>query len=215
MIVISTNNGKNYLNNLLESLEKINLYNQKILIVDTGSTDNEYIKNIKYNKNIIIDKTNYCGYDTGAYIHAFNNYEDDFYICLQDSILIKNENFVYDILKKIKDNNVVPLLTFPPGIYDSDEQKSWLLDKIGSFHYNKGIFGPMFCINKKALELIDKKYFVIPTNKILQQAMERGWSIIFEKYNLNIEQLEEDTWNAEYLFNNKYKYFQKFFPTRK
>ena len=39
MIVITTNNGKNYLQNLLNSFNCVDILNNKILILDTRSGD--------------------------------------------------------------------------------------------------------------------------------------------------------------------------------
>ena len=43
-------------------------------------------------------------------------------------------------------------------------------------------------------------------------AMERGWSIIFKKYNFTIKPIEGE--KDDRLFNDKYKTFTKEFPYR-
>lgn len=218
MIVIATNNGINFLPKMLNSLNNINLCNQKVVVVDTGSSDKTYldvVKKMKLKFSFNIVETPYCGYDSGAYIYAYKKFLDEQYIFLQDSIIIKNTDFIYNGLQKINDNTVVPIITFPSNIFDSEEQKDWLKQKFGTYHYKLGFFGPMFFVKRSTLDKIQNINNYIPHNKMLQQAMERGWPIAFESININIEQLETKSFNATYLHNDCYDYITKFFPVRK
>lgn len=217
MIVIATNNGKQYLQNLLNSLEEVELLNNKILILDTGSTDKEYLNNLKSKHQIILDTTPYCGYDTGAYIYAYNNYVDDSYLFLQDSIIIKDKMLIKDGMSNLNEYTIIPLIVFNPmnNFYDNYEQMEWVQNKIGHHNYRIGIFGPMFFAKRKSLDKIKNLNNFIPHNKNIQQAMERGWSVLFEQNNLNIIPLEKHQ-HSNYLFDiDGYKYIKKFFPIRK
>lgn len=217
MIVIATNNGKNYLQNLLNSIEDIDILNNKILILDTGSTDKEYLNNLKSRHEIILDNTPYNGYDTGAYIYAYNNYVDENYLFLQDSIYIKDKYLIKDGLSILNEHTIVPLIVFNPinNFYDNQEQINWVQNKIGHHHYQIGIFGPMFFAKRASLDKIKNLNNLIPHNKNIQQAMERGWSVVFEQNNLNILPLEKYQ-HSNHLFDiDGYKYIKKFFPIRK
>ena len=73
MIVIATNNGYSYLPKLIKSLEKTNIFNIPISIIDTGSNDKSflnYLDHLPSKYQIFKIKE---GYDTGAYIYAYEN----------------------------------------------------------------------------------------------------------------------------------------------
>ncbi len=220
MIVIATNNGKQFLENLLKDIESCK-FSDKISIIDTQSTDaesieylNELINNKnKFNLNITIYKTPYRGFDTGAYIYAINNINSEYYIFLQDSIRIKNNMFFQEIYNRLKPNTVIPLITFEGNRWDTDEQKNFAIKYFNTIEFDKGIFGPIFAARNEDLQKIDKSLLFYPTNKQQQQAMERIWCIIFNKYNFIISPLEGD-YDDDKLFNNKYMYFSKHLPRR-
>jgi hypothetical protein len=219
MIIIATNNGKQNLIELLGNLKEFS-FSRKVCIIDTGSTDQESIDFLNelsdvnnYNFEIQIHQTPYKGYDTGAYIYAINNIESDRYYFIQDSLRIKSKDFFNLIDNKLKPGVVVPLITFGKDQYDSLEQLEFCIKNFGSPYYKKGIFGPMFSILSEDVQKIDKKYLVYPTNKTLQMGMERGWSLIFEKYNFDIDSLEGD-YDPMKIMNNQYNYFKKLNPYR-
>lgn len=219
ILVIATNNGKKYLTNLLNSLEIIK-FNKKIAIIDTQSTQTdsiEFLKGLKlnneYNLDIEIYKTPYSGYDTGAYIYAMKNFKYEVFYFIQDSMVIKSIDFFEKIKEKLSPGVIVPIVTFCSNFYDNEEEKNFCLNNLGTYNYSKGIFGPMFSITGQDVSLIEDKWFVLPKNKNEQMAMERGWSIIFEKYNFKIIPLEGEH-NNDKLYNDKHIYFKKIFPVR-
>jgi hypothetical protein len=218
MIVIATHNGKEYLKRLLSNLESFNL-DKEIAIIDTMSSDKESLdflyeitnKNL-YNLNIKIHKTEYRGFDSGAYIYAINNLSAERFYFLQDSIIIKDREF-FDITDNILESGVVTtFISFPSNFYNT-EQYNYCSSTFGTTDYDTGIFGPMFSILNEDIQKIDKSLLVYPKNKEQQMAMERGWSIIFKKYNFTIKPIEGEK-DDDRLFNNKYKTFTKEFPYR-
>jgi len=218
MIVISTNNGKKFLENLLRSLSDINS-KIDVSIIDTQSTDEDsltYLENLRNNNpfefNIKVYTTPYRGFDSGAYIYAINNIVSDKFYFLQDSITIKSIDFFNEIDKKLKPGVVVPLITFQSNFYANGEQTNFCSSNFGTYIYDKGIFGPMFSILYEDCQKIDKSLLVYPYNKMTQMAMERGWSIIFEKYNFTIDPLEGE--KDDRIFNDEHLYFIKYFPYR-
>ena len=212
MIVIATNNGKNYLPKLLNSLNELE-YSIDVTIIDTQSNDTEsieFINNIdkdSYKFNISFLQTPYRGFDTGAYIYAIRNIKnvDRFYF-LQDSIVIKDIKLFDEINKRLCKGKVVPLVGFRT-LYDNQEQIDFCNDNFGSSYYKCGIFGPMFSILKEDIELIDDNLLVYPNNKNIQMAMERGWSVIFNKYDLNVEPIYD--YDYEKIMNDGYQLFNK------
>jgi hypothetical protein len=219
MIVIATHNGKNNIEKLLTNLEELEI-DDDVCIVDTGSSDKEHlefldeIKDInKFNLKLQIYHTQYRGFDSGAYIYAINNLVSDRYYFLHDSMIIKTIDYFKEIDKKLKPGIVVCLITFQSNFFANGEQTSFCISNFGTSVYNKGIFGPIFSILYEDAQKIDKSLLVYPYDKMTQMAMERGWSIIFEKYNLKIESLEGEK-DDDKLYNDKYLYFTKFFPYR-
>jgi hypothetical protein len=219
MIVIATNNGKRNLFELLENLKEFS-FGRKVCIIDTGSTDPEsidYLKELKednsYNFEIEIHQTPYKGYDTGAYIYAINNIKAERYYFFQDSLRIKNKNFFNLIDKKLSPGKVVPLITFEGNLYDYPEQVEFCIKNFGSFEFERGIFGPMFSILSEDALKIDKKFLVYPTNKSLQMGMERGWAVIFRKYNFKVDSLEGD-YDFTKLISDRYVNFKKIIQYR-
>lgn len=95
MIVIATYNDTNLLTNLLDSLNTTENLNENVLIMCTDPNQQDTIEFIyklrgKYNFNILADFTPHASYDTGAYIYAYKNYVDDYYIFLHDSVTVKS-----------------------------------------------------------------------------------------------------------------------------
>lgn len=218
MIVIATNNGKEHLPKLLESLNFLE-YSIDVSIIDTQSSDIysiNFLENIdksNYKFNINIYQTPYKGYDTGAYIYAIRNIKnvDRFYF-LQDSIVIKDIKIFDYIDSRLHKGTVVPLIGFKT-LFDNQEQIDFCNVNFGSSFYKCGIFGPMFSILKSDIDLIDDKFLVYPTSKNIQAAMERGWSILFNKYDLNIDPIYD--YDYERINNNGYQLFDKKLVNRK
>lgn len=218
MIVIATNNGKNYLSKLLESLESLG-NTIPVSVIDTQSDDTESIEYLNTLENnfsfeIKIYKTPYRGFDTGAYIWAYRNIPSEKYYFLQDSLKIKSLDYFKETDKKLKTGTVVPLLTFDNNGYGYGEGYNFCQTNFGTTHYEFGIFGPIFSILKEDLDKISSNHFCIPYNKATQTGMERGWAIIFKIYGFTIDPLEgiKDDFKIE---NHTYEYFEKQFPYRK
>ena len=217
MIVITTHNGKNHLEKLLSELNNLDLINHKILVVDSGSSDIESIKYLDelkvinpFNYELIIDKTPYSGYDSGVIIHTIKNYDDNRYIFIHDSSSIKNNECLLKLDELMsKENVVVPFLTFDGNSYDNLDQKKFCETKYGSGENRFGIFASIFAISKHSLNKIKKDKLHIPTNKEESRAMERCWSVVFEKSGLIIESLEGQ-YDPNKITNDGYHYFSKF-----
>lgn len=116
MIVIASHDRIDFLKNLLTQLHSIDLNGHTILVVDTNSTDKYFLENIdgltKSFPNVLFDRKDYDCWDSGAYIHAYNNYISDRYIFLQDSIEITNPNVIIEWDNMLNLNDVVPMYNF-------------------------------------------------------------------------------------------------------
>jgi hypothetical protein len=213
MIVIATHNGIDFLPNLLGSLNKYGIGNHKLLVVDTQSDDLkflEYLNEVRNQLGVEVVTTPYAGYDTGAYLYTYRNYSDKDYIFLQDSMTIKNK----DWLQKISQRDVTCLFTIPM-ICDNDSQYQWLNDHFPNTPCNEGIFGPIFYTTKEVLDRANEKHLLeaIPTNKSQQQGYERAWGIIFSTIKAKVNSLY-GKYDHIKVINNELPDITKFLPIR-
>jgi hypothetical protein len=195
MIVISTNNGWEYIEKCVDSYISNDI--KDLLIVDTKSSDDNFVgfsKHLCEVAGIKWTQTENANYDFGAYVHAYRNYKSDWYFFSHDSIYLKDKTSIEWIKKYIDDKVVcawnrfyVELCPFIPK-----EQRTWCIDNFGSDKYEWGIFGPAFGISREYMELLDSKgYFnVVVDTKWKQEGMERGWPIIFNLESIPYTSLE-------------------------
>jgi hypothetical protein len=183
MIVVATHDDPFFLNLAIENLNNINLNGHQILIIDTNSTNKEFLnifeKLKKEYDHFTFKRLKYTCWDSGAYIYAFTKFKCEKYIFLQDSIKITNQNYIVDIDSHLENFDVVAHFPFGYG-YDDSDQRIFVESDI---HFNSlpnlGIFGPIFSANRGILEKIPKKWLKYPTNKNQGCGMERRWSLIF------------------------------------
>lgn len=224
MIVIATYDDINYLTNLLDSLNNTENLNENVLVVCTDPSQQlmiEYLYELpnsdKYNFNIIVDVAKTPSYDTGAYIHAFKNYVDDYYIFLQDSITVKLAEWFNLFKEKRHEDRINPLVCFNLS-WDNHEQLMWVENKFeGSIiRPNVGIFGPMFQISRKSLIKIDELYDLsrfMPNHKIIgQQGMERAWAYLSVNSGIEIDSVDGMYYGEGF---SDIRCFNKFYLKRK
>ena len=204
MIVIACYNNIEIINTMLSSLVNTTNLDEDILIICTDYEQIsmvEHLKNLnKYSNyfNLITDVTPYKGYDTGAFIWAYKNYKSDYYIFLQESLVVNKNNW-FEVFKSYRDSETLNTwCTFTMG-WDNEEQKINILSKINDNNYDLighplGVFGNMFQISYESLKKIDKKYDLenfIPTSKVLGSCgMERGWSYLAVNCGLKINNVD-------------------------
>jgi len=209
MIVIATNNGKLYLKRLFNSISNHNI-NEKVLIVDTGSTDEDhlnYLKELEKKDNVEVTQTPYKCYDTGAYIWAYNNFTADVYHFMHDSIEIKDPEFLQKVNTELKDADVVSYITFNFAGYGDKDWQDFLIKNIGHYDYKIGIFGPMFSIKKESLNKLPIEKLSLPINKNQQTAFEGIWPEFFTQHNMSIKSLAEH--DHSHIINDGYPHIKK------
>jgi hypothetical protein len=212
---------------MIDSLNKC-YHNEKILVVDTLSSQEYYnwlqteLKN-KY-EGIEICQTPYKGYDTGAYIYAYRNYVENYYIFLQDSIIFKDKNLIQNLIECIDDASVGCLVGFGSGGvnhgYDTKVDENFIREHFGEVAFKDGIFGPMFAVQRNVLQkLEDANQLIIPFSKNEQRAMERGWSVAFNMHNINVKALgrfrPQAYWSGDGDYGSFIKIFASINHTRK
>lgn len=202
MIVFAVHERTDWINSVLNQLKQFN--EKDVLLVDTNSKTNDvkqYFLNLnleQFRFKIFYERLDYDCYDTGAYIHAFKNYDYDTFYFFQDSIEFINPKIFETIDVLLHTYEVVAISSFPL-IFDNQEQINWIMSNISQSEIAKisgrkmfGIFGPMFSIKKESMNLIPKEWLIHPTIKNEAMAMERKWSIIFNIMNFKTTYLESD-----------------------
>ena len=170
----------------------------KILVVDSDSADKSYFDSLTPYNVIIADVANQ-NYESGAFWYAVENYKEDWYVLLQDSM----------ILNKSIANVIVSPAEFTCFMYFTEDSHSnythmstpeWigsinrmlgtlkLLPTNQSTKYT-GVFGPNFIIKSALVDKLlatnlDKT--LRPTNKYEHQMSERAWGIVASQYGIDL-----------------------------
>lgn len=182
MIVIATNNGITHLPRLLQSIDVHGTGEHKVCIVDTGSTNPEfiqYIDSLDTSKYIIHKQIG--GYDTGAYIYAYREFNESEYLFMHDSMEVLSDTWMDDFTAY---NTDVCYYSGFRMCFDGNEQVEWLCNKnIYNAGCLLGVFGPIFYVKRIVLDAISTRFnldSIIPTSKVEQQHMERGWAMMID-----------------------------------
>ncbi|MFZ3054057.1 MAG: hypothetical protein WA099_11700 [Sulfuricurvum sp.] len=128
-----------------------------IIIIDSGSSDKSYYKDLEA-YSVIIEDVNNKNYDTGAYWYAYTKYTDiEFFYFIHDSIELYDnlfDLFVHDItsIRYFNSANIVGGRYVISG--RSDFIKKYILSKLGRLDWLNDIYG---CNNSDQLEWIHEQ----------------------------------------------------------
>jgi hypothetical protein len=218
MIVVASHNRIDLLDNMLKTLSSIDLNNNKVLIVDTNSDNEEY--KVFFNQCVenypqfIFERKNETCWDSGAYIHAYNNYSDKKFIFLQDSITITNPKLIPMWENFLNIYEVVPFINFGYGYENAGQQEfsERLLPKNPPRPID-AIFGPIFGVRRETLDRLPKEWLtVIPDNKMDGNGMERRWSLMFHSINASKHYLEYTNFQKDHtIYTSKSNIDKHFF----
>lgn len=211
MIVIASHDNVGYLTRILDSLLRCTFNGHDILVVDTNSTNAEYLAawpalSGRYPSVLFVRRSISC-YEAGAFIYAMQQFPRDRYICIQDSIEITNPDFIAAVDTQLNYTDVVGFVNFPFEVnipayrhqqvvgtyiqvddetlqqYDSVEQKERAEAGLGEFvtFPDNGIFGNMFAVNRTVVEQIPPEWLSEPRDKQGSCMWERRWALIFHQ----------------------------------
>jgi hypothetical protein len=167
--------------------------NEKIVIVDSDSNDKSYFQDI--DSSVVIYDVENRHYALEAYNIGYkNNPEEDFYYCIHDSLVLKDN---IDFVKSSKlttirwwDSPPVPI-----GRDANDNDLSVWADSVmrESLGYGipgiyKGVFGPMMlCQNQVMKDLSDCGFFnILPNNKHESCATERILGMVLQNLGYDV-----------------------------
>ena len=198
MIIIATNNGKEYLEKLLPTIS------YDYAVIDTGSTEYD---SIQYFNSLNCKKAQISGgYCVGAYQHGYKMFPDNEYFFMHDSMIVKKKNFLEDF----SIGEVVAWIGFKMDYLNHDEYLTKLYNDLSDMP-EYAIFGPIFYATSWAMSQINPP---IPDNRKDAIAMERGYAFAFHRAGIKIKYLEE--YNNERIDIKKdYIYSDKLRPNRR
>jgi len=210
MITICTNNGTDYLSRLLTSLDKYGTDGHKVVIVDTGSTDEAFKGLLKLvEKKYQVDYIK-GGRDTGAYFHAYKKYPSKAYMFMHDSMEATDKNWLKRFTDKKKDFVAFARFTVANNLCPIPERIASLAPYgVGKY----GVMGPIFYATDKFMKQVEKAGYLamIPKDRDETHATERLWGGLVEKLGYEVESVNGEFFQAE---AEKYKGLKKFFPVR-
>jgi hypothetical protein len=181
----------------IESIRK--LYpTTKILVVDSDSEDKTY-RNQLAAYNIIFADIKNPNYESGALWYAVDNYKEDWYVLLQDSVMlnksideqINSEELFYCFINFFEESMSNHMRTDPSAFI------SKINEMLGEFEhlpldsntFYSGVFGPNFIIKRKMVNMmLDKKCNTTlrPKNKYEHQIQERVYGLIAKQCGVNV-----------------------------
>jgi glycosyltransferase involved in cell wall biosynthesis len=181
----------------VESIRK--LYpTTKILVVDSNSDDKSYAKKLEQYDVIFADIKN-SHYESGAFWYAVDKYKEDFYVVMQDSVIlnksideqINSEELFYCFINFFEDSMANHMRTEPFAFI------SRINEMLGEFEpvpsdintFYSGVFGPNFIIKREMVDMmLDKKCHITlrPTNKHEHQIQERVYGLIAKQCGVNV-----------------------------
>lgn len=221
MVVISTNNGNIWLPRLISSLEMYGPFEEKYLIVDTQSDNQEFLEYLSKlstssKLNIQVTRTPYRGFDTGAIVWAYREFDEPDYMFLHDTLEVKESGWLDEFKNALDGLGVVAWNLFDYSWYNDKATADFVMEKIGvNDHKSKGIFGPIFYTNRETMACMDNLGLLnaIPTRKEEAMAMELGWVAICYAANVPLLGLIPHSWSG--LHNNTCRLFNKAFGGRR
>lgn len=225
MIVIASHNGGDHLRQLIDGMSFFGTKGEDVLIVDNQTTDlyslgyMEHLQESDLPFKVYIDKTNFTtGYEPGAFIWSFRNYEDDRYVFFQDSMRVTGPDWLTQFDDRHKEGaDVVPWAIFRPLMFGMHPDnvlhviEGWGQDLWHKYRDNlDGFFGSIFSVKREALLKADEAGLFpdkgIPTSKWGAQAMERVFPIVFAEIGASVTPIigmeTKEGWPLHQIVNN-------------
>ena len=212
---------------------KKNLKDFEILVINNNSNDKTFLSKLD-NYGIKVEDSIFNGaYDPGALLQAYNIYEAENYLLIQDSIKILDFK---DIEKYINNNcdYVLALQVMIPAAHALEKENIEIIDHL--FHkYKKyiylypGICNNTFLMKRKHVAFLVNENILIeenlPKNKFGQECWERIFGICFSKsifklktlhsiYDSNLAQFSVSRWHENINLDKSKKIFEKYYLAR-
>jgi glycosyltransferase involved in cell wall biosynthesis len=170
----------------------------KILVVDSDSEDKTYHNKLAAYDIIFADISNHH-YESGALWYAVNKYKEDWYVLLQDSVIlnktldeqIKSEELFHCFINFYEDSMGNHMRVNSKEFITRINEMLGDFDKLSTEENTRfcGVFGPNFIIKRKMIDMVLSKRLnetLLPTNKYDHQLTERVYGIVAKQCGVNI-----------------------------
>lgn len=164
-----------------------------------------------------VDTSVHGGYVSGALIDTFRfGPKADAYLVVQDTMepLIDLVAAPFEDMAEEKSTSAVAWARFPM-FFDSPEQEMRVLQQYPYVERpSHGIFGPVFWVERKTLEQMDKygRFPKAPENKEHANGTERAWAYAFAAFGIKPAFLQE--WSEAHLSSGDALPFRKVYAGR-
>ena len=196
---------------------------EKILIVDSYSDDDSYLKYFDKYENVIISKFKNKHYEFGALFYAYEEFpNENYYALIHDSIIIKK-----DWNEFINNDKTYNLMYFKETSPFEDRQYKYASDLLKLTKYNHhnntghyGFLGSMAIYKKDDIKNFKEKNLfksLLPNNKFESQMFERICCICLmqDGYDPIENSIEGDClYKQDYVNGDNLTYFRKIFLGR-
>jgi hypothetical protein len=168
----------------IDSIQKFHP-NDKIVVVDSCSSDKSHFSDLEM-KNVIVCDISNKNYETGGMWHVYENFYDEKYVFLQDSM------YLTDSIEKYINLNFKPINFCNDWDYTKPGHRGWVREKLKTTKYKylddgfKMIQFNSFLISRNVLDILHQNGIgnILPTNKSESEAMERLLGIVFTHENI-------------------------------
>jgi hypothetical protein len=168
----------------IDSIQKFHP-NDKIVVVDSCSSDKSHFSDLEM-KNVIVCDISNKNYEAGGMWYVYENFHDEKYVFLQDSMYLTDSIEKYEIL------DFKPINFCNDWEHTKPVHRIWVREKLKTTKYKylddgfKMIQFNSFLISRNVLDILHQNGIsnILPTNKSESEAMERLLGIVFTHENL-------------------------------
>ena len=210
---------------LFKCVESITKFHptEKIIVVDSYSDDDSYLKDFEKYDNVIVSKYKNKHYECGALYYAYKEFPNEqFYALIQDSIILKTNwgEFIHDDI-------TYNLMWFQEAGPFLEPQFNYLKEVLEKTDYlphentgHKGTYGMLGVYKKDVIETFINKGLLevlLPIDKFGSQMTERiaGICLTQDGQDIVTNSIEGDFLSkVSQLNNHELKYFKKFYMGR-
>jgi len=159
--------------------------------------------------------TEHGGHPSQALVDTYRfGPKHDSYLLLQDSLEPVGDVVAPFQAKAAKERTPAVGWASFPLFFDSPAQEVWVTRQYPYVKPTHGIFGPIFYVERKALEKLDKlgRFPKAPPDKLMAQGTERAWAYAFALLGIVPAFLHE--WSNDFLASGDALPFRKHFAGR-
>jgi len=195
--------------------------NEKILVVDSYSDDDSYLKSCKERDNVIVSQYKNKHYECGALYYAYKEFPDEpYYALIQDSVFLNAswEEFLcddrtYNLLYFDEGPFLQMELNYTNEVIKNTEYEHYVND------HHVGMFGMLGVYKSDMMKTMTKKNLLeaaLPVDKFGSQMTERilGICLMQDGYEIKRDSIDGDFHSQKFNLGSGLKHFRKVYCGR-